>query len=268
MRLTKHHGLGNDFLVFLDLDGTRPVTGATARAICDRHRGVGADGLLRVTAGSTAGDVTDVTMQLFNADGGRAEMSGNGISCLAQAVVLAGVAQGPTVTVATDAGKRSVRIVETGRAREHRATVDMGVAKVTDEESDLFDGDPPVLKAARVEVGNPHLVAHVSELVTDDELIARGSRLNELVPAGINLELIASGPEPGELTMQVYERGVGLTEACGTGACAAAAAAEHWQLTGDKVRVHQPGGPADIVLGSTIEMTVPVVHIATIDLAE
>jgi diaminopimelate epimerase len=67
--------------------------------------------------------------------------------------------------------------------------------------------------------------------------------------------------------MKVYERGVGVTEACGTGACAAAAAAEHWELTGRAVRVHQPGGPADIVLGSTIEMTVPVVLVASIDLA-
>src|SRR5262249_53245880 len=92
-----------------------------------------------------------------------------------------------------------------------------------------------------------------------------GERVNELVPGGINVELVVPGPEPGDLTMQVYERGVGLTEACGTGACAVAAAAEHWQLTGSEVRVHQPGGTAAIVIGPTVEMTVPVVHVATID---
>ncbi len=266
MRLTKHHGLGNDFLVLLDMDGTRPVTGATARAICDRRRGVGADGLLRVTAGSGVGDgVTNVAMQLFNADGGRAEMSGNGIGCLAQAVVLAGVVQGPTVTVSTDAGKRTVRIEPTGDEREHRATVDMGVAKVVDEDHDGIDGT--VLRAARVDVGNPHLVLLVREVVGNDDLVARGQRANDLVPGGINVELVTPGPQPGELAMQVYERGVGVTEACGTGACAVAAAAEHWELTGREVRVRQPGGPADIVLGSTIEMTVPVVHVATIDFA-
>jgi diaminopimelate epimerase len=266
MRLTKHHGLGNDFLVLLDMEGTRPVTDATARAICDRHRGVGADGLLRVTPGSAVGDGgADVTMQLFNADGGRAEMSGNGISCLVQAAVLAGVVHGPTVTVATDAGKRTVRIEATGDRREHRATVDMGVAKVVDDESDW--GDTTVVRAARVDVGNPHLVLHVRELVEDDDLVARGRRANDLIPGGINVELVTPGPQPGELTMKVYERGVGVTEACGTGACAAAAAAEHWELTGRLVRVHQPGGPADIVLGSTIEMTVPVVLVASIDLA-
>jgi diaminopimelate epimerase len=266
MRLTKHHGLGNDFLVLLDLDGTRPVTGATALAICDRRRGVGADGLLRVTARSGVGDgVANVTMQLFNADGGRAEMSGNGISCLAQAVVRAGVVPGPTVTVSTDAGKRTVRIEPTGDTREHRATVDMGVAKVVDEDADWIDGT--VLRAARVDIGNPHLVLHVPELVSDDDLTVRGQRANDFVPGGINVELVTPGPRAGELVMQVYERGVGVTEACGTGACAVAAAAEHWGLAGRSIRVRQPGGPVDIVLGSTIEMTVPVVHVATIDWA-
>src|SRR4051794_14660055 len=142
MRLTKHHGLGNDFLVLLDLDAARPVTGPVARDLCDRRRGVGADGLLRATAGSTMGDGgTDVTMQLFNADGGRAEMSGNGISCLAQAVVLAGIVDGPSVTVATDAGRRTVRIEATPQPSVHHATVDMGSAKVGDDEPEWIERD-------------------------------------------------------------------------------------------------------------------------------
>ena len=85
LTLTKHHGLGNDFLVLIDLDGTAPVSPALARSVCHRHTGIGADGLLHVTAGRRG--ESDVTMALYNADGGRAEMSGNGISCLAQAVV-------------------------------------------------------------------------------------------------------------------------------------------------------------------------------------
>jgi diaminopimelate epimerase len=264
MRLTKHHGLGNDFLVLLDVDGTHSVDGALARALCDRHRGIGADGLLHVTAGSAGGERSpDVTMVLFNADGGRAEMSGNGISCLAQAVVLRGIKPGPTVTVATDAGVRTVTIEPTADDSVHRATVDMGAVKVGDDEPDWIDGD--VLRAARVDVGNPHLVVHVPELVTDEQLVAIGEHVNELVPGGVNVELVVPGPASGDLTMQVYERGVGLTEACGTGACAVAAAAEHWKLAGRDVRVHQPGGTASILVGPTIEMTVPVVHVATID---
>ena len=103
MQLTKHHGLGNDFLVLIDLDAIESVTPALARAVCDRHRGIGADGLLHATAGRA--EDGDVTMTLYNADGGRAEMSGNGVSCLAQAVVRAGVTSGPTVVVHTDAGR-------------------------------------------------------------------------------------------------------------------------------------------------------------------
>ena len=96
MRLTKHHALGNDFLVLLDLDGIRPVASEQAAALCDRRTGVGADGLMRVTAGT---DGADVTMLLLNADGSEAEISGNGIRCLAQAVFQAGLAVPPVLTV-------------------------------------------------------------------------------------------------------------------------------------------------------------------------
>ncbi|MEY2450837.1 MAG: diaminopimelate epimerase [Acidimicrobiaceae bacterium] len=255
MQLTKHHGLGNDFLVLIDLDATESVTPALARAVCDRHKGIGADGFLHVTAG--------LTMRLYNADGGRAEMSGNGISCLAQAVVRAGVVDGPSVVVNTEAGVRTVTLVPTAEPATHRATVDMGAAKVGDDESEWLDDH--IVRAARVDIGNPHLVLHAPKLDAGIDLVARGVSINELVPEGINVELIAPGPAQGELTMRVYERGVGLTEACGTGACAAAAAAHRWGIAGSHVTVRQPGGAADIVIGETIEMTVPVVHIATIE---
>jgi diaminopimelate epimerase len=255
MQLTKHHGLGNDFLVLIDLDATESVTPALARAVCDRHRGIGADGLLHVTAGPT--------MRLYNADGGRAEMSGNGISCLAQAVVRAGAVDGPLVVVQTDAGVRTVTLAATDDPTTHRATVDMGVAKVGEDETEWLDEH--VVRAARVDVGNPHLVFHAPTLDAGIDLLARGLSINEVVPEGINVELIAPGPAEGELTMRVYERGVGITEACGTGACAAAAAAQRWGIAGERVTVRQPGGPADIVIGETIQMTIPVVHIATID---
>jgi len=258
MRLTKHHGLGNDFLVLLESDATVPVTPALARAVCDRHRGIGADGLLHVTPSATA----DVAMVLYNADGGRAEMSGNGISCLAQAVVLAGIVPEGTVTVSTDAGLRRIELVA-GEPGHHEATVDMGAAKVGEDEVEWLDDD--VMRAARVDIGNPHLVLHAPRLDGDIDLVARGAAINEVVPEGINVELVAPGPKDDELTMRVYERGVGLTEACGTGACAVAAAAYNWGLCDARVTVRQPGGPVLIQLGDTVTMTVPVVHIANID---
>ena len=147
--------------------------------------------------------------------------------------------------------------------RIHRATVDMGTAKVGDDETEWLDEH--VVRAARVDVGNPHLVLHAPRLDTEIDLVARGLSINELIPEGINVELMAPGPAEGELTMRVYERGVGITDACGTGACAVAAAAQQWGLSGDRVTVRQPGGPAYIRMNDTIHMTVPVVHIATIE---
>jgi diaminopimelate epimerase len=255
MHLTKHHGLGNDFLVLIDVDATETVTPALARAVCDRHTGIGADGLLHVTPGPT--------MALYNADGGRAEMSGNGISCLAQAVVRAGMVDGPTVVVNTDAGVRTVTLDATEDPQTDWATVDMGTAKVGDDETEWLDDH--IVRAARVDIGNPHLVLHAPRLDADIDLAARGLAINDLVPEGINVELVAAGQSGGALTMRVYERGVGLTEACGTGACAVAAAAQRWGLSGERVTIHQPGGAADILIGDTIQMTVPVVHIASIE---
>src|SRR5688572_27346721 len=229
MRLTKHHGLGNDFLVLLDPDGTRPVAAEQARALCDRRTGIGADGLVRVIPGS---DGAQVTMQLLNADGSPAEMSGNGIRCLAQAVFQAGLAEPPVLTVATDAGLRTVRVVSRSDGRTHRMSVDMGQAKLVGPEPEWVEGD--VLAASRVEVGNPHVVLRWggARLPERDELIALGARIDGATPGGANVELLVPGAIPGELDMVVYERGVGPTLACGTGACATAAAALDWELSG------------------------------------
>ena len=263
MRLTKHHGLGNDFLVLLDVAGEQPAMAELSRAVCDRQRGVGADGLLRLGPGR---DGAPISMELRNADGGRAEMSGNGISCLVQAAVLAGLVTEPAVAVATDAGLRSVRIELGDSPRTHRMAVDMGEAKVGEEEPWWVEGD--VLRAVRVDVGNPHLVLLVGSAEPDLDLVKVGAEMNELVPGGINVELVASGPGEGELTMQVYERGVGITEACGTGAVAAAVAAHAWHLSPARVTVRQPGGAVDVELdeaNGTAELSVPVVHVATVD---
>ena len=126
LTLTKHHGLGNDFLVALD----QPVDGVLARAVCDRHRGVGADGLIGARV-----EGTTVTMELYNSDGSRAEVSGNGLACLAQAVGR------DRIDVHTDAGLRAVTL------DLDRATVDMGGATTKEMEGGLF-----------VDMGNPHLV--------------------------------------------------------------------------------------------------------------
>ena len=262
MRLTKHHGLGNDFLVLLDFDGTHPVSPEEAVALCHRRIGLGADGLLRVTAGTNG---ADVTMELHNADGSRAEMSGNGVRCLAQAVFQAGRATPPVLTVATDAGLRTVTVVSEADARTHRMSVDMGQAKVVGPEPEWVEGD--VLEATRVDVGNPHLVLRWrgAELPGPKELIALGARIDDATPGGVNVEIVLPGATPGDLDMVVFERGVGPTLACGTGACATVAAAHEWELCGTTATVHMPGGPVEIALGDPVVLTGDVTSVAIID---
>jgi diaminopimelate epimerase len=264
MRLTKHHGLGNDFLVLLDLPGSRPITAELAVALCDRRTGVGADGLLRVSQGT---DGADVTMELRNADGSVAEMSGNGIRCLAQAVFQAGLAEPPVLRVATAAGLRTVTALGSVDVRTDRFSVEMGQAKVGADEPEWVSAS--VLRATRVDVGNPHLVLHWAgdALPGRDELVAIGDRIDELTPGGANTEIVRVGPADGELTMAVYERGVGPTEACGTGACATVAAAHHWGLSGPQATVHMPGGPVEITLGDPVLLTGDATFVATVDIA-
>jgi diaminopimelate epimerase len=265
MHLTKHHGLGNDFLVAADPSWSPDP--AVARALCDRTRGVGADGLLHL-GGPVGG--ADVSMVLLNADGSRAEMSGNGIGCLVQAAVLAGRASGPTVDVATDAGRRVVEIRPGETATTHVVTVSMGKPEVGDDVPAWTDDD--ILRATPVNVGNPHLVlhaAHVGRLADRRWIADLGRRANAAIPGGVNLEVVARGDRAGEVVMDVFERGVGLTSACGTGAVATAVAARRWDLVDDRVVVNMTGGPAVVDLaGPEATLTTPIAYVASVDVAD
>ncbi len=257
MRLGKYHGLGNDFLVLIDLDGRSPVDGSTVRALCDRHRGVGADGLIRATTGD---DRADVTMELWNADGGRAETSGNGLRCLARALVDAGVLPGPGLTIATDAGLRRA-VVEP----EGTVAVEMGAGRILQNRMMSFHPKERVRDHRFVDMGNPHLVLAV-ETLAELDLEGLGSGLQRVLPGGINVEFVESGPGPDELTMRVWERGVGETQACGTGACAAAIALHDLKEVGDRVTVHQRGGDAVVDLtGGAVTLTGPAEFVATVE---
>ena len=250
MRLTKHHGLGNDFLVLLDPDASHPLDADVARALCDRHRGVGADGLIRATAAPGSGAPT--RMELRNADGSRAEMSGNGIRCLAQALLLADPALGPTIPIATDAGLRTVTVHDRIDEVTHSLSVAMGVAHIGGDAPEWEGG--AVTRALLVDIGNPHVVLDVSAAgpgaLDAVDLVALGETVNAKIPGGANVHLLAAGDERGTVAIRTYERGVGPTLACGTGACASAAAARAWGLAGDRVPVAQPGGTAEVTLGA------------------
>jgi diaminopimelate epimerase len=264
MRLTKHHGLGNDFLVLLDDDASHPLDADIARALCDRRTGVGADGMIRATPLDVVADDAVAAMDLRNADGSPAETSGNGIRCLAQALILAGWADGPTVPIRTDAGRRVVTLHDRADPRTHMLSVEMGVARVGGEAPEWAGG--PVRRTLRVDVGTPHLVFEVGTL-DDADVVELGESVNAKEPGGANVHVLA-GEAGDRIAIRTYERGVGPTLACGTGACAAAVAARAWGLVGDLVAVDQAGGTADVALGAdgAAVLRGPATLVATVDL--
>jgi diaminopimelate epimerase len=242
--LVKYEGLGNDFLVLVDPDGSRPIGAELARQACDRHRGVGADGLLRAGP-PPPGSGEHLTFQLLNADGGEAEMSGNGLRCLAHAAIDAGMVGAGELSVLTPVGRRRVQARRTGPGAIWAST-EMGQPKVLGPAERCNVGHGQLL----VDVGNPHLVV----LGPDPgglDVAGLGAALSEELGAatgGLNVEFVTLGPGPGQLTIRVWERGVGETLACGTGSVASAAAAHHWGRVGTKVTVNQPGGGAEVEL--------------------
>ncbi|MHB8438936.1 MAG: diaminopimelate epimerase [Acidimicrobiales bacterium] len=246
--LVKLHGAGNDFLVLLDEQDRWPLDASWALAVCDRRRGIGADGMIRLTRTASG-----LAMELRNADGSPAEMSGNGIRCLVQAAVDAGwvaldESGRASVAVDTDAGLRQVDYRTTGTGRGH-ARVAMGMPQLGEEllpDDGILSGQP--VRAARVaRMGNPHIVLMMDEGASDGLFDALGRALSERTPEGANVEFVVMlGPD--EISMRVWERGVGETLACGTGSCAAAAVVHAWGEVGTHVTVHNPGGLLEVEL--------------------
>jgi diaminopimelate epimerase len=241
VHLSKHHGLGNDFLVY-DLDQGNPNIAweDLAQRWCARTTGIGADGLLLLDTSSPT-----MSMRLFNADGSVAETSGNGIRCLVQAAhhKLGGV-QGAHYEVDTDAGLRHVEVIAATDPHTLQVRVDMGPV------SDMSEPDgwsalecDPIRPVRHVSLGNPHSVVGVDDVKTVD-LTQLGLRVPQ-----VNLEIIEPGPGNNAVTMRVHERGAGITQACGSGACAAAEAALTWGFVPpqtDEVVVHMDGGVVQV----------------------
>lgn len=246
--VTKHHGLGNDFLVLetSQLEFASEITlekidwSSIAKQWCNRETGVGADGLLLL---SRRGEFK-LVMQLFNQDGSRAEMSGNGIRCLVQAAFDRDGRDEPvSYLVATDAGERVVDVQPVSHDLV-TASVDMGRIENLDEPNNWSTiGCDPNRPVMHLSVGNPHSVVGV-----EDVKLVNLLEIGLKVPQ-VNLEIVEAGPENNAITMRVHERGAGITQACGTGACASAWAANKWGLVASSITeilVHQPGGDATV----------------------
>ncbi len=249
--LQKWHGAGNDFLVEVSEHGTAPWWNAErAEAICNRTTGVGADGLLLATLGSA------VTMTLYNADGSTAEMSGNGIRCLAAAVRRATNGTWDTLDVETVTGTRTVTL---------KLEDTIGYGSVAMGEVTFGETLPGTLGVAYV--GNPHVVVRDDAKWTDAMREELAEKLSVDMD-GANVEFLTVDDEQ-HLSIKVIERGVGWTRACGTGSCAVAAIAHREQMCGSDVIVDNPGGALHVTLdGAAATLGGPVQFIANVEWLE
>ncbi|MCJ7725828.1 MAG: diaminopimelate epimerase [Acidimicrobiia bacterium] len=226
MDFVKMHGLGNDFVV---LRGPFEPTAAQVAAWCDRRRGIGADGVLVVSA------LEDglIGMEYWNADGSPAEMCGNGLRCVARYAVDAGMADGPEFVVQTAVGRRPVSVREDGTVRALLGTVTAADAGPLDVAG--YHLDP-------IRVGNPHAVAFVADCYsTPVDAVGPIVEGDPHFPERTNVEF-ATVVSSNRIALRVWERGVGETLACGTGAAATAAVANAKGLTDAVVTVELPGG--------------------------
>ena len=265
MHFTKHHGLGNDFLVALEAtNGPLPNDPAMARALCDRHTGIGADGLIW---GATS-PVADVAFLLHNADGTEAEISGNGLRCLVQAWLRYAGRPDGRVSVATPGGVRSAVVTSTDDPATLTVSAEMGPVGPGPELPSVI-ADLGIAQAMSASVGNPHIVLLGPGSLAPDlasvDLVKVGRRVEGAVPGGVNVHLIEPDGDD-RLVMRPWERGVGLTEACGSGATVAAWAARSWGLVGDTVVVAMPGGEVIVELGSTAASLIgPATYVADVE---
>ncbi len=258
MEYFKAHGTGNDFVVLRDLDDRLDLTESLVRALCNRRLGVGADGVLRLGAS----DAGDVFMDYRNADGSVVEMCGNGVRVVAKHVVDHGVVDGDTVKVDTRDGIKAVQVHRGEDGTVAAATVDMGAPTITDAEA--LELDDTWIEFVAVDIGNPHAILRVDD-VAGAEVLSVGRRLERhpRFPKGVNVEF-AHVRDVANVDLRVWERGVGETAACGTGACATHAALHRLGLVGDDVTIHLPGGDLRIRWSGegSVEMTGPAVEVA------
>lgn len=239
----KGHGTQNDFVLLPDPDGRLDLTPSRVAALCDRQRGLGADGVLRVVRSTALGveSAGEWFMDYRNADGSVAEMCGNGMRVYARYLVESGLVRASEFVVGSRAGDKPVH-VHPGMT----VTVDMGQAAITGSSVAIVAGRD--FSGVAVDVGNPHLVSIVDEDVAELDLREEPRYDSDVFPEGVNLEFVNPIGE-NALRMRVHERGVGETRSCGTGTVAAVAAALHLAGTDTgESTVDVPGGRVKVVL--------------------
>ncbi len=278
LHATKGHGTENDFIVIDDERGAVSLSAELVRRLCDRHAGIGADGVLRVlrTAESTEPDVraqaSEATwfMDYRNADGSIAEMCGNGVRVFARYLESTGrIDPGKPVMVATRGGAKRVRLLG------DVISVEMGRARLRPERPAVhLNGRSVALAAVALEIPNPHVVVELADL---DELwaldLSSAPVVSPALPDGQNVEFVVRTGPTG-IAMRVHERGVGETRSCGTGICAAVTAIrggeDGQRLAGPEWQVEVPGGICTVSWTETGEvvLTGPAELVATFELTD
>lgn len=250
VKVAKWHGLGNDYLVMAACDLPAPLTEEAVRLLCDRHRGIGSDGILlwAPPTGAVSGAVA--RMRVLNPDGSEAEMCGNGIRMFARYLAQQGAVSASEFVVETLAGPVTPRILPQGLVR-----VDMGRARFRSPgialggENDVVDAvletGGACYRFTFVDVGNPHCVILVDGLADLEslDLAEVGPKIEHhpFFPSRVNVEFVCARSD-GSVSMRVWERGAGETQACGTGATAVGAACVRLGLVRSPVTVHLLGG--------------------------
>lgn len=263
MRFTKMHGLGNDYL-YVVVDAMPEDAADLARRWSDRHTGVGSDGIIWILPS----DVADCQMRIFNADGSEAMMCGNGVRCVGKYVHDRGL-------VPADATRLRVDTLSGIKTLELSLDEDGKVALVSVSMGSAIVSEPMEAQGATcvpVDVGNPHAVIFCDD-AENAPLTTVGAAIEHdpLFPGGVNVEFVqVLGPR--ELRMRVWERGSGITMACGTGSCAsvAAAVAKGFCEANTQVTVHLDGGDLQVLVGEDgqVTMTGPAAFVCDGETAE
>jgi diaminopimelate epimerase len=258
VEFVKAHGTGNDFVVVEDLTDRYRITPELVRAVCDRHFGVGADGLIRIAPGTEA----PFFMDYRNADGSLAEMCGNGVRVVGKYLGDRGLV-GAVCDLETRAGVKHLELHADDRGDIDRVTVDMGPPTLDDERTLEVDGDK--VTATCLSMGNPHAVVFVDD-VDKAPVPTLGPALEThpaFSPDKTNVEF-AQVVDRATVRQRTWERGVGETLACGTGACAVAVAAQVRGLAGRPLVVELRGGRLELdwTPGGTVRMTGPAREVA------
>lgn len=274
MQFTKMHGLGNDY-VYVDCVRQKPPAdpAALARAVSDRHFGIGSDGLILICPSEKA----DARMRMFNSDGSESEMCGNGVRCVAKFVHDHGIATKPRLTIETGRGVLTLDLEVKG-GKVERVRVNMGEPILESAKiPTTLPGDPPVNAALTlndpwpwevtcVSMGNPHAVIYSPD-TSKVELERVGPLLEHapVFPRRTNVHFVTVH-SPNEVTMRTWERGSGVTLACGTGACSVCVAGVLTGRTGRKLLAHLPGGDLELEWSEAdncVYMTGPATEVFT-----